>query len=353
MALSIATTIPSVCFSSAFPEVVISSSYAEVTVKLTIGSAIVHTAVLYPYEGTAWLSYAREVIEDWLRDNEVPSCSVTVTAEANGGLVTVSSTACTVIYCVMGMPVPAASFTAKRFLTTLRARQLSRKGCGICLYYFGTGSPTLKLVVEKTSGTRLTVISSLSSSGTGMHSVILSMASILSYAGTGVRRVLAATVTAGDRSASFFLTDRVPDLVFCFLNVFGCPEYIEITGTTATVDEVTQETAVLERSLVQYDRSVTRSYKTHCSGLTKGRVEHMLQLASSSRVTLVDPTVDDGADYPRVLIEDVEAEPSDTDDGLLEATVTWRLADRRTGLYATGLADPARIFTAEYDGSFT
>lgn len=353
MALSIPTSIPSVCFSSAFPQVQISSTYAEVTVKLKINANVIHTAVLYPYNGTVWLSYARDIIEEWLSENELPSCSVQVTAEASGGSVTASSTSATVIYCVMGMPVSAATFTSKRFLTTLPSRKLSRKGCGICLYYYGSGSASLKLTVLKTSGSRATVTSSISSSGTGMHSIILSMDSIMSKAGTGVAKVLAATVTAGDRTASFFFTDQVPDLVFSFSNAFGCPEYLELIGTTATVDEVTQETAVLERSLVQYDRSVTRSYKTRCSGLTKEMAELILQLASSSLVALVDQTLDDEEDYPHVLIENVEGEPSDTDDGLQEATVTWRLADRRTGLFATGLADPARIFTAEYDGSFT
>lgn len=364
MALSINTTLPTLLFTSQLPDVIISATYSEVTATLKVGGSAVHTATLYPFSGTATFADLRSIVEEEMLARAAFNTTVQITVTASNGTVTASSATARVVFCKHSIPAgtTASTFLSTHFLTTTATRQQPRS-TPISLYGIATAGETVSLsavyIVERSNGNMKTLSQTISSTTysaaasfyfSATHSQLLQRARALQ---SDTIRLLAVTVWAGSRSATFFFTDADPDFSFFYLNPFAIFETLPVTGVTRTLDEKTFSTATLARSIVHYDIQNERTYRTLLSALTEEDANRVSELLTSADVRLLDPAIDDFNDYPPVLIEALDCEPSDTDDGLHEATIEWRFDDRRPRLMRLTPTTPAGIFTSEYNPTFT
>lgn len=364
MALSINTTLPTLLFTSQLPDVIISATYAEVTVTLKVGGTAVHTATLFPYSGTATFADLRSIVEEEMLARAAFHTTVQVVVSASNGNVTASSATARVVFCRHALPdaTSATSFLSTHFLTTCTVRQQPRS-IPISLYGMAAAGETISLaavyIVERSNGEKKTLsqtISNTTYSTAASFYFSATTTQLLQRARTlqsDTIRLLAVTIWAGYRSSTFFFTDTDPDFSFLYLNPFAIFETLPVTGITRTLDEKTFSTATLARTIVHYDIQNERTYRTLLAALTEEEATRVSELRTSTDVRLIDPAIDDFNDYPPVLVEAVDCEPSDTDDGLHEATIEWRFADRRPHLMKQAPTTPAGIFTSEYNPTFT
>ena len=374
MSLLLATTLPTYVFTSQIPDVHITTTYTQVTATLTVGGTTVHTTTLYPYNGHAVLTDLRSIIEETLLARELCFAAARITVTA-GDNITATSPTFYAIYCAHSLPtnLSAEEYLRTHFLTTRQDYTLPRQdnslsGTAGALTFTGLAFPgetlTLRAIIvvehtERDSYELQTVTSTLSEQSyeaLSTFSLSITYDSILTRASGIVQevgRVLAFTIWAGSRSLNIFCTDNTPDLSFLFRNPFGIYETLALTAVTRQQLEKTASTAILARKLSLYDISLDGTYKTEVANLTFSQSATLLQLYASPGIRLIDPALDDFNDYPEVLIESLDCNPSDTDDGLQTATLEWRFADRRPRLMRTLPTASEGIFTSEYTPTFT
>ena len=121
-------------------------------------------------------------------------------------------------------------------------------------------------------------------------------------------KVLGGSVIHGNRHLQFYFVDDIPQMYFLFYNAFNIMEYIYIYGTKTLKFDTSMKEAVVNGSLIPYNRSSERKYQVETVPLSSEEALWFNQFLESPRVIyLINADFDDN-----VLISDVSSEISDS-----------------------------------------
>lgn len=310
--MTINTSIPQVCFSSALPDVInvtTSGATAVVQVAVIVDNTTAWTTELYAVNNHIYLYDVREIIEEQIR-----------TANNAHAVCTINFTEGNTTQYIQDITVVIANFEkanadtwlAGHFLTTRTEQRIDRNGKQK-LYWLLPVAETMAYsiiaTVRNSSGNLVDVTwtqQSSTSVAAGIYSYTVDVPTIEThFALNGT--LLAFTVQRGNRAMKFFVTDEPPQERFLFMNNFNCEEFYALYGTTIEKQKMESAEALYLRNKIQYDFDLQQEFEVESSLLNREEAEWLQQLITSRYVAKLMPD----NTYKQILPEG-ESEVSDS-----------------------------------------
>ena len=147
----------------------------------------------------------------------------------------------------------------------------------------------------------------------------------LTERGCVVNKLLAYTVSWGNRSFSFYVHSYNPDITFTFRNCFNVLESVSLLAVTTAKTKVERSVAVARSLCSFYDQTTTKEYEVISSPLSMAEAQWIEQLFMSHSVRLgVAPDV---TSLPLVLITDNSCEITDSNTEPNRIKFNWQFKD--------------------------
>ena len=306
---------------------------------------------LYAVNGVVTVYDMKQLVEQFMRDNELAYLNCKVTA-------TIGSESCTatlyIIYCSQRITISATNLAKNFFLTSQKSKEIN-------LASFSEDELHLFVEEGEDISSQSTIIysspdgamhryyrsSTAVAEETGIISIKLSLIECWrAIGGEGGNTLHSLTFEKGERMFTYYFTDDVPHLHFVFRNAFNVPELITLFGKTTTVMKTKKSEAICVGRTAYYDRSNEKEYDFESVRLSPEKMRWVEQLLLSHDITQYDN------DKYRVLITAFTYEVADDDKEDYIIKFTWRYADDDF-LIEFPYSLNTRIFTQEYDQTFT
>lgn len=338
MATSWDITIPSVIFSSHLREIKINTDLEKVIFFLyegdDMGSYIYETSV-YCANGTAILYDIYSIITTYMQNKALSLLPLSVAVFSHNDTRTPLLTLHTnVVYSSHIMPSEAGSFASYNFLTTLTSKRTIPHSTEFLSIMHGQerNNMTAHCVFIDGSGNSVSSIVTLYDLGydeIGIDTVLIQYDDILqklTESGHVVNKLLAYTITWGNRTFSFYVHNIIPDVTFTFRNCFNVLETVSFSAVTTSKTKVDRSVAVVRSLYTFYDQTTTKEYEVQSSPLTMDEAQWIEQLFISHCVRF-GVALDFGT-LPIALINDSSCEISDSNADLNRVKFSWQFQDK-------------------------
>ena len=328
----------------------LSSQIGDVGISLTDADSATVTVVagstdevlsleLDAYDGLVTLCDLRSAVEEYMRSEERAMQSFTIKVYDEDSLL--ASCSFTAIYCALsGKLVNASTYLLSHFLTSL-THKITHRTLLERISYFAKAGETRRcdfLVVSAPAAggsQRVDTLSSYVGLTQGADSVVEIIVdyddivtrcnAAMSNWYSGDWKILAVTVSVGNRSFCFYYSDKVPSVAFTFRNAFNVFEVCGINGITSEVTTVERSTAVIGGKSEFYDQTETTSYEVESAPMQLHIAKWIRQLFASHAV-FIHQRSNSAFDYP-VLITDSKCEVNDENGSLNAVKFTWQYED--------------------------
>ena len=139
-------------------------------------------------------------------------------------------------------------------------------------------------------------------------------------AGADCGKLLSYSIHAGKRSMTYYVTDDLPEVSFCFRNAYNAEEYLYVFGTTHFKTNIERKEAICQGRHSFYDQSVESRHEVTTVPLSMEEAHWYNELFISPKVT-----VEMSADYDAVpvLISDITSEISNRPDEKVRMKFSW------------------------------
>lgn len=354
MAAVLKTLIDYVTFSAALPEELrIETDHPDdmVTVTVYVDRVNLFSTQLYAYEGVARFYDIRSVIEGILLQNNKACADFELAIGSDSGESIHS-------FCVImsNFIIPNTTYYVMRhFLTTRKSIMVSREGM-VSLTWFNLNDCEERVVI---TGTMLYDDGSIElcedDRGTEKRMeettefLDLDIAEYCEYFSenwTGpTAKLIALTVSYGERSLNIYITDEVPDMRLQFLNNFNVKEYAELYGVTVNKQSVERSEAHCNYDSIFYDQRTEQTFEVETAALTYEEAIWLNQMLASRETKI---QLSDGS-FRDILITDSSPEISDSDKEQNRLKFTYKFKNSAPVLK---YEDNAQKFTEEFTRVF-
>lgn len=169
------------------------------------------------------------------------------------------------------------------------------------------------------------------------------LAGLASQSGNDVAQILAVTVRAGRRAATFYAREWQGDTQWTFMNAFNVEERCAFPHVKTLKSEDGRKIALVGRVASLYNRRESNEWEVESAPVSQQEAEWLAQLQLSPYVE---------RNGREVLITDFSIEVSDAQDKMNVVKFTYRYTDGRRALEREGLREDG-LFTKEYDYQYT
>lgn len=314
------------------PALEITTSEDSLALSVLVGSSTIQELTLYSYNGKIILWELRDLVETYMRDNEVSTGSVSIVCD--------SMTLCSfnVVYLVGVMLGSCTTFCANYFLSLAQAKQLV-PGITETLYYYGSEDSATIRVACRDEGVTRVVSQSVSVSG----SVSVNKESLETL--FDVTDIVGVTVIVGSRMMYYYINeDLSPDYVFRFVNYFGVREVVPINCATSTNQEGKRTIASVGRNALLASLNHEVEHEVETAPLSPLQCSLVEQLCESPKVWLLPSETS-------IVITERTCDLSDERGEMRSVKFTWRTLPGRR-LVSLEPRESTRIFTDEYDETY-
>ena len=324
------------------------------TVKSSYGTEKVISETYYPdSSGTITLSDLGDLLEPYCRQYG----SITVSAEyadvdAEGTKGTSYTTELgTVLFGTVDVQESASAFCDAHFLTILNGPKETAYGRTECLSAYSATSLTVTATVysstTKATSSKTATLSAINTTGS-VSDFNVSASAVASAVGIASGETLLGYVcTAGSRSQEYIvIEDEIPPSpAMCFLNSFGCWEYIYCTGTHTKDSKYERSSARVSGMTRNYKITETREFKAKTGVLNEAMADWADDLFRSQSVYLFNG----GKMGKEVVITDSKSEITNEDDNMPSFEFTWQYSQK---LHNIMDVERERVFDATFDYTF-
>lgn len=361
MATSFITSFPSdYKFSSDIRDVELQTDATKVAIALSADGTTLFSTTLFAFDGVVTVYNLREIVEIYMLEKGISLAMFCLEYSANGGADSGSANL-NVVYCSHIMPISAADYASKSFLTTLQAKRTYPNSTeylpithGIsefdvnahCVYITPSGE------VLSTTITLWTV----EYEENGVDTLIIKYNDIMLALTQGlfdVDRLLAYTINIGQRYITYYVHAATPDVIFTFRNCFNALESVALFGVTTTKTKIERSIASISSVDSFYDRSTEKDYELQTAPLTTEEGAWIEQLLESQKVYIgTTQDISNINSLPVVLITDSSCEINDSNADLPRVKFTWRYADKLPRHINVPASDP-NVFDDKFTYQYT
>ncbi|MBE6311315.1 MAG: hypothetical protein E7080_09730 [Bacteroidales bacterium] len=333
MATSLITEIPIFVYSSQLRDIKLATDLDKLIVALNDGETEVYRTTLYSFDGIVSIYDIRDIAEIYMLDND--RCFTAFTFyyfDADGK--ELGSFNLNTVYCTHIMPVDAGIFASYNFLTTLTSKRIAPHSVDFLSILHGQERSEMKAHCVTVNGEGNTVSSVITLFDLGYDDIGIDTIRIryddilqkLTNQGNNVDKLLAYSVTWGDRVFTFYVHNVILDETFTFRNCFNVLETVSFPSVTTTKTKVERPVAVARSRYSFYDQTTTKEYEVQLSPLTMEEAHWIEQLFISHCVRL--GVAAELSSLPIVLITDSSCEISDSNTDLNRVRFTWQFQDK-------------------------
>ncbi|MBQ7941432.1 MAG: hypothetical protein IJ328_03365 [Muribaculaceae bacterium] len=358
MATSLITEFPTFIYSSQLRDISLETDLDRLIVALVHGETEVYRTTLYAFDGVVSIYDIRNVVELYMLDKNICFTAFTFCYfDADG--TALGTFNLNTVYCTHIMEVEAGIFASYNFLTTLTSKRTSPHSTEfLSVMHWQERAPMKAHCVfingEGNSVSSVITLFDLGYDDIGVDTILIRYDDILQKLtdqGNNVEKLLAYTITWGDRVFSFYVHNIIPDVTFTFRNCFNVLETVSFSAVTTSKTKVDRSVAVARSLFSFYDQTTTKEYEVQSSALTMDEAEWIEQLFMSHCVRF--GVASDAASLPITLITDSNCEISDSNADLNRVKFSWQFQDKVPhNLNARSLAPEDRIhqdqFTLQY-----
>ena len=292
MAVTIASNLPQLAFSSALPDVRFSVGTAEaVQVSVMADRETLFSERLYASAGVAILYDLAELVERHLKALRMPMIDITVTATDDAG--SSDSASLSVLYCASDMPAGSVeAFTEESFLTTAEYLYMP-PGEAVVVPYYAKAMVRhgLDAVVtyRDAQGQLKTVEGNIVAQHAHSYSAVfyynVYYEALVDLCRAGEVEVVCAVLTDGLKRITIGIDPELAEArCFRFLNCFNCYETVFLLSKTTSKVDLSRSVAVMGATRDLYDVKDGYSFETECGGLSLEEAVYLRQLITSPRV---------------------------------------------------------------------
>lgn len=262
-----------------------------------------------------------------------------------------------VLYCDRATVCPdVAQFLKENFLTTLQVQRIA-PDTDIILDFYAAQGESLAYTADilfrisgkdGTQSARIDFLHSATATRNEISEIWIEYADLIREAADIHQvqpreiEILSVTVTAGLRSATFYVDETLDSsTAFLFHNCFNVEERATLQATTTTKTDVSRSTAIVGGKSQFYNQNVTKSHEVQTAPLTSDEAAWIDQLFTAHEVYRII-----GGSHVPVLITDSTCEVQDGDEKLNSVKFTWRFADNRP---AVSFPSSPNIFNENYN----
>ena len=337
------------CFSSSIPdEIQINTDYDSVDVDVFCGNKPIFSTTLYTYQSNASLANLRELIEEYMRDNNLIVSVISVNAQARQEQ---AETSTTVIYSSYRQVCDIKNFLETHYLTTRTSFLIPYNGAQ-CLSWYQEEPPGddecyTEVLTEAGDFKSYRIMdrvdngqaqSELFKPNDIFQTLLKQHPTLRDVTFKTIKRI---TVHRGKRSMTFYLAKETPQLMLNFRNCFNCLETAYIYAATTLKTDIDRSEATCNNQTTFYDQQTTHAHEVNITTLS---IEHALwlnQLFESHKVT--------DRKGNAILISDITSEISDETNATNKLKFTWKFSDNSISLVNLSRN---RIFTEHYTPQF-
>lgn len=363
MSVSFSSKIPTLVFSSQLPEKTeVTTTLTRVVFSVVYEGETLITLSLDTYDGKAYLYDIRSIIEQHMLDKGLSMGYYTIIAGVTDGIDQAKLEIC-VIYCGSLTSLDTTEFLQSNFLSSLQVRRTHHSVIERLTFVSSAGeSSEIKASVVMRNmdpdGAATIIkqkiqIGAISDSSPAVHFINVSFDELLqkTSGGDSGTRILAVSVTAGSRSATFYYTEDSPSTDLVFRNVFNAMEHCPVWGVTRRKMLSDKSEAVSGGIMSFYDELRNMDKEIQTCPLLPDTAVWMSGICLSHEVYECPWEITDVSGMRRVLITDHTAEIDDDGEELPTLKFTYQYPDHRPSLPVNN-PEP-RIFTREFEVPFT
>lgn len=340
-------------FSSSLPKrIPIRTDAKSVSVSVLCSGSVVFQTTLYPFDNYAYLYDLRSILENYLTKYIRSITKFQIKAQ------TASETALTkddriVVFAKVYLEWSAQIFLQSNFLTTAKVYLIPRSALQFlsfiptenktikkyteCLVMEeGKSSPSLETVDEGTSTPAMGITQSIDVSPEYISSRLKTKGKLLSF-----------TVHRGALAKTFYVIDKMPNIILSVYNEFMQYEYIFLYCTTKRITNFERSTAICNGETSFYDDTTDSEFEVETSMLQYDDAVRISTLLLSHSVSLV---TDINEDYSLpIIITDLTSEISDADNATNSIKFKYKFTDN---IFPAKVPYPANVFTTQYTPPF-
>lgn len=291
----------SIEFSATIPDYVFGSSahHSIVSIDLTMSgnTKTIFREKLYPdSDGHITLDDLSSLVEPYLKACLNAQLSVTISEYDidDHSLTTLTTPKVSVLLATVDVGEPADVFVSNHFLTLLNGPKITAMGREERVYAYGHQSVmvTGSILDGHELATRRATLTSAATTG-NISAFFVSPSDIEALLG-GSGTLVSYEVTADAISQQFLVTDDpvAPAPSLCFINSFGCAEFIHCVGTHQKDSKYTRSSTRMRGMLRNYRIVEDRQFKANTGWLNEAMADWADDLFRSREVYLwVDGTI--------------------------------------------------------------
>lgn len=361
MATSFITSFPSdYKFSSDILNVELQTDATKVVITLSADGTTLFSTTLFAFDGVVTVYNLREIVEIYMLEKGVSLAMFCLEYSANGGADSGSANL-NVVYCSHIMPISAADYSSKFFLTSLQSKRTYPNSVEYLPIIHGISEFDVDAhcVFATSSGEVLSTTITLWTTEyeeNGVDTLIIKYNDIvlaLSQDRFDVDRLLAYTINIGQRHMTYYVHAVNPAVAFTFRNCFNALESVALFGITTTKTKIERSIASISSGDSFYDQSTEKDYEFQTAPLTTEEGALIEQLFESQKVYIgTTQNVSNINSLPVVLITDSSCEITDSNADLPRVKFTWRYADKLPHHINVPESD-SNVFDDEFSYQFT
>ena len=341
----------STCFTSSIPDALqINADYDSVAVDVFCGKKPIFSTTLYTYVSKASLTNLREIIEEYMRDNDLSTAFISIVVQARDDH---DETNATFIYSTIKLQTDPSSFLKTHFLTTRTSYLIPYNGEPYLSWYQEEkpdDNDCYTDIVIRTGNEIKTYRLQDRADDSAMQTEIFIPDQMLdaledqtpSFSRSNGEDLLSFTVHRGQRSMTFYITKSQHQETFIFRNCFNCLETAHVFAATTLKTDIVRSEATCNNQTTFYDQQTTHAHEVNITTLSLEHALWLNQLLESHKVT--------DRKGNAILISDITSEISDEANATNKLKFTWRFSDNSLSLETP---TPDKIFTEQYNPQFS
>ena len=339
------------CFTSDIPDALqINADYDSVAVNVFCGKIPIFSTTLYTYNSKAMFTNFREIIEEYMRENDLTATLFSINVKAGQEQ---TETHATFIYNSIKLETNILTFLKTHFLTTRTSYLIPYNGEPYLSWYqeeTPDDNDCYTDLVIRTGNDIKTYRLQDRADNSAMQTEIFIPDQMLdaledqtpSFSRSNGEDLLSFTVHRGKRSMTFYITKRQPQETFIFRNCFNCLETAHVFAATTLKTDIERSEATCNNQTTFYDQQTTHAHEVNITTLS---LEHALWLNQ-----LLEPHKVTDCKENAILISDITSEISDETNVTNKLKFTWRFSDNSLSLETP---TPDKIFTEQYNPQFS
>ena len=339
------------CFTSDIPDALqINADYDSVAVDVLCEKKPIFSTTLYTYNTKATFTNFREIIEEYMRENDITATLFSINVQAGQEQ---TETRATFIYNSIKLETNVLTFLKTNFLTTRTSYLIPYNGEPYLSWYqeetLDDNECFTDLVIRTGKEIKTYRLQDRADDSVMQTEIFIpdQMLDALedqtpSFSRSNGEDLLSFTVHRGKRSMTFYITKRQPQETFIFRNCFNCLETAHVFAATTLKTDIDRSEATCNNQTTFYDQQTTHAHEVNITTLSLEHALWLNQLLESHKVT--------DRKGNAILISDITSEISDATNANNKLKFTWRLSDNSLSLETP---TPDKIFTEQYNPQFS